>query len=287
MTNFFRTTKIFFDNPYSNPYVALSRHCWWQFRKVFNLFPCKIRMGRVELVVPNRLTANGSVALANAMGYYDPNNMFFIEEVFSKRVYDAFLDVGANLGFYSLITASCGHDIRIYAFEPHPYTFSLLMKNVSANHNEKQISCYQYALGDHDGSVHFSDIPGDPENQVLDFAFHDGSFIEVDLYRGDHFCQEMGILPQVIKIDVEGYENQVLDGFSSILKEVQILFVECWEIEKTIKVVCDTAGFIGPFKLDFKNRQFTPSNIHHEDWIFINPLALRGLENLSYSIMMS
>jgi FkbM family methyltransferase len=287
MTNFFRTSKIFFDNPYINPYGALLRHSAWQFRKIFNLFPCTIHMGRVAISVPNRSIAMGSAALANAMGYYDPNNMFFIEELFTKRIYDTFLDVGANLGFYSLIAAGYSASARVYAFEPHPYTFSLLQENVHANHDDEKISCFQYALGDQNGSVPFSDIPGDPENQVLDSVSHVDSSIKVDLYRGDHFCQQMGILPQVIKIDVEGYENHVFDGFSSILNAVQLIFVECWELDKTIKILCDMAGFIGPYKIDFKNRRFVRSNIHYEDWVFVNPLALTDLGNLSYSIKIS
>ena len=284
MTNFFRTSRIIFNNPYINPYMAFFRHCGWQFRKIFGLFPYTVRMGDVEIIVPDRSIAKGSAALANAMGYYDPNNMRFIEELFSKKIYDTFFDIGANLGFYSLITANCGNNVKVYAFEPHPYTYSLLQNNVRANHAVEKISCFQYAFGDRNETVLFQDSPGDPENHVLDDGYSSGKAIEVNVCRGDNFCQQSGITPQVIKIDVEGYENHVLEGFSTILKEVQLIFVECWDLEKTIRILCETNAFLGPYKIDFQKRQLTKSDFQDEDWVFVSLSALTSLEKISYTI---
>lgn len=281
MTNFFRTVSIFYQNPYINPYVASSRHIGWAFRKIFNLFPCEIQFGDRALRIPNREIANGSAALANAMGYYDPNNMFFIEEIFRKGIYDTFFDIGSNIGIYSLIAAGRAGKSKAFAFEPHPYTFALLNENVHLNHQEDNILCYQLALADQNGVVLFRDVAGHPENQVLDDPAPGEDSIEVRACRGDDFCKQMGLLaPQVIKIDVEGYENHVLAGLSSILESVQLLFIECWALEKTIDLLCRGSGFLGPYKIDYRNRRFVRANSNYEDWVFVNFGALNTMKHL-------
>jgi len=163
---------------------------------------------------------------------------------------------------------------NVYAFEPHPYTFALLKENIALNHQDDNILCYQMALSDKNGILLFRDAPGDPENHILNESASMDGTIEVKSSRGDAFSIQKGLTPQVIKIDVEGHENHVLAGFSSVLESVQLIFVECWEIEQTVQHLCDKAGFLGPYKIDYRNRQFIHDNIHHEDWVFVNPAAV-------------
>jgi len=280
MINFFRTISVFYQNPFINPYLASLRHIGWAFRKIFNLFPCEVQLGDRSLLIPNRAIANGSGALANAMGYYDPNNMFFIEEIFHKGIYDTFFDIGSNIGIYSLIAAGRAKRSKAFAFEPHPYTFALLNENVHLNHQEDNILCYQLALSDQNGVVLFKDIPGHPENQVLDDLVPGGNAIEVRACRGDDFCKQMGLPPQVIKIDVEGHENHVLAGFSSILEDVQLIFIECWALEKTVDLLCGRSVFLGPYKIDYRKRRFVRADCSYEDWVFVNSKALDTLKHL-------
>lgn len=281
MTNFFRTVSVFYRNPFINPYLASLRHIGWAFRKIFDMFPCEVQLGDRSLRIPNRTIANGSGALANAMGYYDPNNMFFIEELFRKGIYDIFFDIGSNIGIYSLIAAGRTEKSKAFAFEPHPYTFALLNENVHLNRQEDNILCYQLALSDQNGMVLFRDVAGHPENQVLDKPVLEGNAVEVTACRGDDFCKQMGVLsPQVIKIDVEGHENHVLAGFSSFLEVIQLIFIECWALEKTVEILCGGSNFLGPYKIDYRNRRFVRENCNYEDWVFVNSRALDTLKHL-------
>ena len=154
--NFFQTVSAFHKNTYVNPYGATLRHVGWQFRKLFNCFPCDLKFRGFVVRVADRSIANGCGALLNAMGYYDPNNMLFIEEIFKQGRCQTFFDVGANIGVYSLIAAAQSRASRVFAFEPHPYTFSLLEDNVRLNRLQNQISGYQRALSDQDGTALFS-----------------------------------------------------------------------------------------------------------------------------------
>jgi FkbM family methyltransferase len=271
-TNFFRTVSIIYKNKFVNPYFAVFRHSMWALRKLFNIFPCDLKLGDQVVRIANRSIANGNGALINAMGYYDPNNMLLLKELFQKEIYNSFFDVGANIGVYSLIVAGQSKSIKVFAFEPHPQTFLLLRDNIRINNLSDQIICIPTALGDCNGTVRFADKAGDPENHILDEALDVGGLV-VDVQRADKFCESEGADPLVLKIDVEGFENQVLSGFGKSLSEAKVIFVECWNLSETIKILCKQAGFMGPYKIDYKRRKFVSTNIHDEDWVFLDSQA--------------
>lgn len=283
-TNFPRTVSVIYKNKFINPHFAVFRHIMWVLRKIFNLFPCDLKLGNQTVRIANRSVANGNGALINAMEYYDPNNMLLLKEFFQKGIYNSFFDVGANIGVYSLIVAGQAKPIRAFAFEPHPQTFLLLQENIRLNKLNAHISCVQVALGDKDGFVQFTDKAGNPENHILDESIEGG--LEVEIRRADDFCEKERICPQVLKIDVEGFENQVLAGFGASLSKVQIIFIECWNLPVTTRILCEQSGFMGPYKIDYKSRKLVNKNIHDEDWVFINPQAATPLyDALKFEIL--
>jgi FkbM family methyltransferase len=192
-----------------------------------------------------------------------------------------FFDVGSNIGIYSLIVASNSAS-KIFAFEPHPYTFSLLVENVAPNGYEDRVSCLQFALGNADGLISFTDDPGSPVNHVLGKDERNQKEIQVKVLRGEMFCHEQSLHPDVLKIDVEGYEDIVLHGFGEVLKSVQVILVECRSVEKIGRILCDLYNFLGPYKLDYHAHNFTKVNINYEDWIFVNPQTLNSLTTLGF-----
>lgn len=282
-TNFFRTLSIIRRNKFVNPYWAILRHMLWVIRKIFNAFPCDLKLGNRIVHVANLSVANGSGALVNAMGYYDPNNMLFLREIFQKGLYQFFFDVGANIGVYSLIVTDRAEQARAYAFEPHPQTFSLLHENVHINELDDRITCVQVALGERDGGVSFMDAAGSPQNRIVEEGMGKG-LITVEITRGEKICQREEALPQVLKIDVEGYENQVLAGFGETLHEVQLVFVECWSLEKTTDLLCGKLGFLGPYKMNYRTRTFVREDVSEEDWIFMNKQALPMLTSIGFRV---
>ena len=285
MGNFFRTINLFKRNHYVNWWVAVWRHTLWQGRKILNLFPCDIPMGRFVVRIADRSVANGVGAMINALRYYDPNNMHFLEEIFQSKTCTCFYDVGANIGIYSLIVASSVLDARICAFEPHPDTFSLLKANVSLNKYEGRIQCFQTALGEEEGQIAFTDEPGSPVNQVVleDRENLARKTIRVDIRTGDALFQETGISPEVLKIDVEGYEDHVLLGFKASLSAVKVIFIECQDVSKTARILCNEFGFLGPFKMDYRSRRLiSEPGFSYEDWLFFSPRFLAPLSDCGF-----
>ena len=139
------------------------------------------------------------------------------------------LDVGANIGLYSLALASVASRGKVYAFEPSPATFDYLRRNVEDN-GLANVESFKLAVGDQaEGTVHFHDIPFFSAGS---FAAEDGSFLTSEVLGSnyfeapattlDAFVAENGIdRVDLIKIDVEGAELSVLEGATETLSSMQ------------------------------------------------------------------
>ena len=156
---------------------------------------------------------------------------------------DVFVDIGANIGLYTLIAALCtGESGQVYSFEPCFKTYQRLVMNVELNgmHNVK---CYQIALSDHPGMIDMNiSLDGyDAWNSIIK-PFEGSSFaIEtVRAVKWDDLSRENNLMGKVtmMKIDVEGWESHVLSGGSESFsrKDAPIL-----QIEFTDKA-CQSAG---------------------------------------------
>lgn len=124
----------------------------------------------------------------------------------------AFIDVGANQGLYSLIAVQSPWCTQALAFEPVIKTFSLLEDNIRANANASKITAFRCAVSDNVGECPISIKVGHSGAATLRKA-------SSKLLRGSEMIQTVGPAwlrdrkpghPAIIKIDVEGHEEVVL-----------------------------------------------------------------------------
>lgn len=136
---------------------------------------------------------------------------------------DAVVDVGANVGYYTLMAAArVGPGGRVDAIEAHPRTYRYLCGNVACN-RLPNIRTHHRALGDHAGVVRFTDQRRDDLNRVAD-----AGGVEVPLARLDDLDLGTGAI-DLLKIDVEGYEKFVLAGAAATLARADCVRMECWD----------------------------------------------------------
>lgn len=164
---------------------------------------------------PNNTHLLISPHMKGAAHFINPGLCEFDEMCFvvhGLRENDLFVDVGANVGAYTVLASGVAR-ARTMAFEPVPYAFRFLSDNVRLNGLDRQVKACQAGIGDADGTLTFTDNLG-TENYVATDAVARG--VEVRVTTLDNALR--GEDPTLIKMDVEGFETKVISGASATLK---------------------------------------------------------------------
>lgn len=141
-----------------------------------------------------------------------------------------FVDVGAHLGYYTLLVSKLMPEGIIYAFEMDKVSYDLLEKNLKLN-GCKNVFSYNAAVTDLEGMVSYAGDANSP-NPALSLNVNNEKVTtkQMKAVQGvtlDKFFHDKKIIPDVIKIDVEGAELKVLSGMQNLLDKNNIrLFVE-------------------------------------------------------------
>ncbi|MEQ1796540.1 MAG: FkbM family methyltransferase [Lacibacter sp.] len=189
---------------------AYCRFFWWQFSQLF--FPHETVVpfiGKTKLAAKKGLHGiTGNIYT----GLEDFNDMGFLLHFLRKE--DLFADIGANAGSYSVLAAGCTGS-RTIAFEPVPSTFSWLEKNIELNKLSNLVKAINIGLGSKREELFFTSNHG-TVNHVVAENENGGDLLstKVEVLPFDEISFTEGI-PQLIKIDVEGFETEVLKGMNS------------------------------------------------------------------------
>jgi len=137
------------------------------------------------------------------------------------RPEDVVLEVGANIGYYALLEARLCR--RVYAVEPHPDNFRRLEANVRLNGYDN-VETVNMAFGSAAGTIPMR-VSGHSNWHSCRGAVAGVDTIDVPCGRIDDFVRDRR-LPTVIKMDVEGFELEVLRGAAETLRHVRCVFLE-------------------------------------------------------------
>jgi FkbM family methyltransferase len=133
---------------------------------------------------------------------------------------DCFVDVGAHVGYMSLIAARCvGRNGRIVCVEANPSLARALRRNI-AQTGAGNVVIHQMAASEEPGSVTFATFPSYTTVGHIrdDSTPDDAELVTVDARPLDTLLEDPGFRPpRFIKIDVEGFELQVLRGAKQML----------------------------------------------------------------------
>lgn len=152
--------------------------------------------------------ANGEAFVMDSLSTYLTNSITF--------------DVGANRGDWSRMVSSRSTDCVIYAFEPSPTTFRSFLEPSTLGIST--IKCCNIGLGSVDSLLPFKEyLNGDALSTFVtkaDFHSLESSIVNVEVKTGDRFCQANNIDKiNFLKIDVEGFEFDVLKGFEDMISD--------------------------------------------------------------------
>lgn len=134
-------------------------------------------------------------------------------------------DIGAHKGQTSSHFCKLFPHSFIHAFEPSPYLFTEIEKNLS---KRKNIICHNFAIGEADEEAFLTKTDSDLCGQVVKVQENNSTSISV--HRLDRFCQVENISAiDLLKIDVEGNEVSVLKGASGMFERnaIKAILLEC------------------------------------------------------------
>jgi FkbM family methyltransferase len=173
----------------------------------------------VSLVVDPGMS---SAELQIYTGLYDTNEMLFVMHYL--RPEDTFVDVGANIGVYSVL-ASGITGAKSLSFEPIPSTFANLKRNIHYNNLQDKSELFNLGVGDKQETLIFSNSL-DAINHVINDKTFGGPVTEVPVDSLDNLLAAKNI--NLLKIDVEGFEANVINGALKTLErpELKIIIME-------------------------------------------------------------
>lgn len=269
----FKTIKQITHNDAVPFLVGLKNYFGWQMIHVMNQYPVELRLSQSKIITERH---NGIAALVKIFGMYDYNNMSLIQMLLTFFPDLVFVDVGANIGTYTVIAAETG--AKVWAFEPHPLTFANLQKNVALNDLD-QVTCFNYAVSNNVGTVHFSDFSESALNRI-----DENGVLSVVSATLDQMCENRKFSKCIVKIDVEGNDFLVLQGFEKYFGCAAVFFIES-DQSPEVQQWMNTRGYLGPYYFHKKQNVFTAYPPRRkEDGIFFSEAFIQQLAEKKYHV---
>jgi FkbM family methyltransferase len=169
----------------------------------------------VEFYDESKFVMSHLIDYLHAGLYNEPKTFNFFKEQIKKC--KVFVDVGASIGGYAIRTAKY---CKVYAIEPLPRNYKILKINEKLNN--VKINSFNIAAGNRNSKVKLYyrlgvwDLPS--------IKWKQKQFIEVEMKLLDEIINEESI--DLIKIDVEGAEDLVLEGARNCLKRTKMVIIE-------------------------------------------------------------
>jgi FkbM family methyltransferase len=217
LSKFKRTFSFIHSHPLAKKYIfkAYTKFFLWQLQTF--LFPKKLYVkhfiGNVNFLAKKQLTGiTGNIYC----GLHEFNDMGFL--LHFLRSEDTFFDIGANVGTYTLLASGLCKS-KTTAFEPIPTTYSILKANVDLNKLGNLVTLENKGISSKKDKLYFT-VDEDTTNHIV-LNIKDNQctiLVETDILDIYYLKNK----PSLIKIDVEGFEKEVLNGASLTLADLTL-----------------------------------------------------------------
>jgi FkbM family methyltransferase len=183
---------------------------------------------------------------------------------------DLFLDIGANVGAYTVLASGISK-ARTWAFEPDPLTLERLKRNITVNGLEALVRVFEFALGAEQGEVAFT-IGRDAGNRIA--AAKETNARMTRLEQLDAIVKDSN--PIMIKMDIEGGEEGVLQGAKTLLANPCLKVVELETVTlEAARILSENLfkrAFYDPFSRSLSRESSglpSSNSLFIRDWSFV------------------
>lgn len=222
--------KVLLKAPYNKDRFCFALYRWilWKIIKFFRLKDVKIKIWDNRFIF---LDYNSFQCMWIMYNYVvDWEEFQLISKVVKSD--DHVFDIGANMGFYTVWMSKFIFTGKIHSFEPALATYNRLIKNISVNNIQHIVDANLLGISNRDGKAYFT-RGLDGENHIIKNENKHSELINTQ--KLDTYAYNKNIpLLRYVKIDVEGFEYNVLKGADSLLRNKIIHFIQL-EINITIR----------------------------------------------------
>jgi FkbM family methyltransferase len=210
----------------SHQLKTIMRVVWWKLNQLFFHLPTLVEISPGVKCICYPDSSFGSLIVYVTLPEF--LEMHFVLAVIEPK--DTFIDVGANIGVFSLLAASKINQGKVYAFEPLALPLQRLQENSFLNNFHSSIIPFNFVISEHNGMINFEEHPASEES-AISLQEHSSSS-KIQKYKTitlDNFIKQKSLKAiKLLKIDVEGAELSVLKGATKALENqrVQMILVE-------------------------------------------------------------
>ena len=206
--------KFIFEHPLSGRHKlkAIYKFLKWQTSQlIYRRLVVKPFVGNTRLwAIKGMEAATGNIYT----GLHEFNEMGFLLHFLQPE--DNFVDVGANIGAYSILASGVA-GARSISIEPVPATFKVLQKNIELNSLNTKILALNMGIGSGEKDLYFTDNKSTCNHVVLNVNQPEKGLVKVTVNSLEKLLENEQV-PSLIKIDVEGFEQEVINGAGKILR---------------------------------------------------------------------
>jgi FkbM family methyltransferase len=160
-------------------------------------------------------------------GIHEPDNSVYLKENIYLNSGDIAIDIGANLGWYSVLLSKVSHaKAKIYSFEPDPFNYNLLDFNLQGN-DCANVNPVNMGVSNEPGNLDLYLYPSKNRGRHSLIPNDDHQKVSVDVVCLNKYFNDTNLEQlKFIKIDIEGFEYFAIKGATDLLEIVPTIMME-------------------------------------------------------------
>ncbi|GAB3195578.1 FkbM family methyltransferase [Pontibacter aydingkolensis] len=257
----YSSLRILLSSPYNkkHPIFAIKRFITWKFIRAARLKDIKVNFWGDRVFLINYDSFQSMWLMYNYIVDWEEFNLIKAY----VRPHDQIVDIGTNMGFYSIWMSKFLTSGNVHSFEPDHMNYNRLIKNIELNSLNDVIIANNTALSNLSGLMNFT-IGLDGENHIAQSEESESILVEtltLDSYADKNNLSNFSY----VKIDVEGFEKDVLEGARNLLAHQRIDIIQL-EINDSLKnsgtSVVELLEQLQNYNYILCNYNFTSNSVH-------------------------
>jgi FkbM family methyltransferase len=242
---------------------------------------------RIADLSPYKIYVNITEYLGASLYFFKENPEIFSAYLVSELLVngDIAIDIGANMGSYTFLMANKEKQCKVFAFEPNPDLYVMLLKSIALNQVSKLVVVEKLAIYSKSGETLKFYYSNNPHNSGTSSLINHGVYVKADNFiliktitLNDYFRYKLIDKCKLVKIDVERAELEVIKGMSELLQEQRISYIILEQMAGSeAQYLLESLGYHGWLIDEIRQVLIAPKQVEKDyfgNFIFVSSICL-------------